>query len=409
VEKEERHNWFSTLDRSLAIGRLMLEDVCANDGGTQIPLLVPSLSPLHQETPDGFFKSCVANDCEFSLCRLGVDHCQIPCTTETKTGALHRCKDAESILGPLENVERRDKKTVAIRICGMKHQALHSVSVNDILKNAVSLFGTRHQTVFDKNFWNFLKNHRSFETSKSILLQVAGEVSGDLHASERLKGVHWRMKANFGDVKNERDNAAANDRVQTEQQQVVDLHTKLHHETATTDQPKQRALELESTADQRALELVNRVHQLERCIEEGRRTNESVFQQINELRQRDLKLMHQRDLEPQSHRIWECRHGELQQHLEEQQRTMLNLKLQCDESMDDIELEFYILEFTTMVNDLHFLATIRRVTGWQTHSAPLLEPAEQQQLLDLFKSKLPKIAKSTSCCLVRQATWMLGR
>jgi hypothetical protein len=67
----------------------------------------------------------------------------------SKRSALHRCKDAESILGPLENVERRDKKTVAIRICGMKHQALHAASVTDVLEDAVNLFGTRHQTVFE--------------------------------------------------------------------------------------------------------------------------------------------------------------------------------------------------------------------------------------------------------------------
>jgi hypothetical protein len=208
LEKEEgRSNWYSILDRTLAIGRLMLEDIYENDGSKQILLLVSSLSPLYQKIPNDFFKKCLANDYEFSLSRRGVAFYQVPCTIETKGSDLHGCKDTESVLGRLENVEWCDLKTITIRICGMK--SLHSISVNDVLKDTVSLFGIHKETVFDKNFWDFLKKYRCFETARSMLLQVAGEVSGDPYASERLRAAFWRMNSNFGDVKNKRDKASA--------------------------------------------------------------------------------------------------------------------------------------------------------------------------------------------------------
>jgi hypothetical protein len=109
--------------------------------------------------------------------------------------------------------------------------------MNDNLRDAVRLFfGTHKETIL---------NYRSFEMSKSIRLQVVGEISGDPHASERLKAVFWSKRANFGDVKKKRDNADANKILQAEHQQVVDLHTELQHlqdETATAHQLKQRAL-----------------------------------------------------------------------------------------------------------------------------------------------------------------------
>ena len=251
------------------------------------------------------------------------------------------------------------EKNITIRICGLKYQAQHSISVNDILKDAVMLFGIRNETVFDKNFWDFLKAYRSFETSKSILLQVAREISGDPYASEILKAVFWRMKANFGDFKNERDNADANRRFQAEHQQVLELQ------------------QLQQLQHQRS-------DQLERYIEEERRMAEYRVQQIAEL--------HQRNDELHRHLNWEYHQtGELKQHLEVQQQR--RLQLECSESIDDIESEFYILDFTAMVNERHHSAILRCTTGWQTYSAPLFEPGKQQQLLYLFGSKLPKIAK----------------
>jgi hypothetical protein len=185
----ESSTWITAMADPYSLGRLMIEDVWKL-GATNEPIVAvfPSSHRLFTTPPKGFTKK--AQNANYPhLVAQGPDcFLQIPCVITRNDLSLVQQKMLASHLMDDES----SQLTIKLQI--MDSTRDFEISVDEILKNKVSLLGRRNTAVFQKCWWNLTRKRESLDNGCFFVVkQLFREVRGDPVQTEQLRSMFYCM------------------------------------------------------------------------------------------------------------------------------------------------------------------------------------------------------------------------